>query len=836
MTVSQVEKPCSSSDVGVSWSDGAIRLRDKELFGEQPGELCVIFLRRVFTLDEVKRVEIDRDQSTAQIHYEPGHIELSDILHRLASAIHSRIPRDATTLSDGIVTKDLSGSLRRIKIQRFGKVLTTWDIVHDRPGRIRLRHETIRGDAILARRIQEDVENGSGVIACSVWQLTGSVLIRFDPGLTNPSRLLRILDRARLTPTSSNDKLLNPKPRGFGLANTSVAMAVTGEVAAPILLPACAILLVGSNLGTLYTAGRQLMRGQFGLPVIYTGIVAAALTSGQFISCAVMSWMLTFWRRKSRDQMANARRGLLGDILHRPRYVRLVVPDGIDVEVLVDDLKPTDVIRVSAGDLILADGRVLEGRGLADERMVRGVEGLVRKQPDDEVFAGSTLRLGELHIEVLRHGSDTRAAALARATLAAITDPHGLRTPARHGETFAEQTVAPTLAMAGLGLLVGDVTTAGAILAPDYATGPGLAFPLETMQVIALCIRHGIVIRDPQAIERLATADLLLLDHHPALERTELELDTVTVFSGHAEEKLLGYAAAAFHDLDDERAAVLRGECSTRRIALLDLQPTDFATDVTLLDGNDCIKVGDLGPRARGRSKPRQQGDLGRTKLEPPDSLMVGINGRVAGLIHFRRSDRLELASALDRLRSKRNLQVGIVSESPDPILAPLSASLGADFHLGGQSADDRIHFLQSCRRRGFKVAYVGDCRANPRAAAEAHVAISLVAGGFSDLDLDHDPAPIWLLEPRLAKLGEIWDIAHINRQRLKVAHRYALIPNVLCVAGAFVWGFTSLTSVVVTNLAIYGTYLRMASSIRSLEHQISRSSSHRQFLARGKP
>jgi len=215
---------------------------------------------------------------------------------------------------------------------------------------------------------------------------------------------------------------------------------------------------------------------------------------------------------------------------------------------------------------------------------------------------------------------------------------------------------------------------------------------------------------------------------------------------------------------------------------------------------------------------------------------MVGINGRVAGLIHFRRSDRLEAASALHRLRSKRNLLVGIVSESPDPILAPLSASLGADFHLGGRSADDRIHFLQSCRRRGFKVAYVGDCRANPRTAAEAHVAISLVAGGISDLDLDHDPAPIWLLEPQLAKLVEIWDIAHIHRQRLKVAHRYALIPNVLCVAGAFVWGFTSLTSVMVTNLAIYGTYSRTAGSIRSLEHQISRSSSHRRYLARGKP
>ena len=216
---------------------------------------------------------------------------------------------------------------------------------------------------------------------------------------------------------------------------------------------------------------------------------------------------------------------------------------------------------------------------------------------------------------------------------------------------------------------------------------------------------------------------------------------------------------------------------------------------------------------------------------------MVGINGRVAGLIHFRRSDRLEAASALHRLRSKRNLPVGIVSESPDPIAGPLVGNRWARTSTWAASRRTiGFDFLRSCRRRGFKVAYVGDCRANPRTAAEAHVAISLVAGEASDLDPDHDPAPIWLLEPRLAKLGEIWEIAHIHRQRLKVAHRYALIPNVLCVAGAFVWGFTSLTSVVVTNLAIYGTYSRTAGSIRSLEHQISRSSSHRQFLTRGKP
>ena len=98
---------------------------------------------------------------------------------------------------------------------------------------------------------------------------------------------------------------------------------------------------------------------------------------------------------------------------------------------------------------------------------------------------------------------------------------------------------------------------------------------------------------------------------------------------------------------------------------------------------------------------------------------------------------------------------------------------------------------------------------------------------------MDRDPAPIWLLQPRLAKLVELWDIAHIHQRRLRVAHGYALIPNLLCVAGAFVWGFTSLASVVVTNLGTYGLYSRTKASIRSLEHQISKSLDPWPFLAR---
>ena len=281
----------------------------------------------------------------------------------------------------------------------------------------------------------------------------------------------------------------------------------------------CAIVLVGSNLGTFRAAGLQLVRGRLGLPVLYTSIVAATLVSGQFIASAAMNWMLTFWRHRYRKDSTDARRRLLQQIVQQPYYARLAMPEagGALVEIPIEDLKTHDVILVSSGEQIPIDGRILEGRGLIDERMVRGVDGLVRKQPDDEVFAGSTVRLGELRVEVRRPGEQTQAALLARVMHTAITAPYGTKSPTLRGETWAERTVAPTMAMAGLGLLVGDVSTAGAILRPDYASGPGLAFPLETLQAIALCMRHGIVVRDPLAIERLATADVLVIDHHCAL-------------------------------------------------------------------------------------------------------------------------------------------------------------------------------------------------------------------------------------------------------------------------------------------------------------------------------
>ena len=246
----------------------------------------------------------------------------------------------------------------------------------------------------------------------------------------------------------------------------------------------------------------------------------------------------------------------MGQIDQQPRYVRLAQPGpaGVEIEVPTDHLKPNDVILVSAGEQVPVDGRIVEGHGLVDERMVRGVSGL---SADNQATKSSparsfmTARCTSRYCDKDRQHISPRWPGLPRRRRRRLA---ARAAPTLRGERFAEQTVPSTMALAGLGLLVGDVSTALAILRLDYASGPGMAFSLEALQAIALCVRHGILVREPEAIERLATADLLVFDDHLALERAELEVDAVEIFPGHSEDKLLCYAATAFHDLDDERA------------------------------------------------------------------------------------------------------------------------------------------------------------------------------------------------------------------------------------------------------------------------------------------
>src|SRR4051812_8856909 len=92
--------PSPEAEVPVlSWAVGVIRLRDPRLFAPHRAEALGSFLQRIFRLDEVRSVEIDRAVATATIDYAPEDLGVAEALARMAGAI-GRVPGTGEALPD----------------------------------------------------------------------------------------------------------------------------------------------------------------------------------------------------------------------------------------------------------------------------------------------------------------------------------------------------------------------------------------------------------------------------------------------------------------------------------------------------------------------------------------------------------------------------------------------------------------------------------------------------------------------------------------------------------------------------------------------------------------
>ena len=201
---------------------------------------------------------------------------------------------------------------------------------------------------------------------------------------------------------------------------------------------------------------------------------------------------------------------------------------------------------------------------------------------------------GDFRVETLSGGIRPAGAALARVALAATHPPaRGQDAHARGGE-FRDPGRRADPGDRRPGLSLGGVPTALAIMTADYASGPGLAYPLESAQPSRSASSRASW-SATRALDRLAKVDVLLLDHHPRPRGPRAGSGLGARLPGHTEFQVLRFAASALKDLEDERTLALRAACRSRRIPLLDRIATEFGTDVTLHHRGQVIKVGNLG-------------------------------------------------------------------------------------------------------------------------------------------------------------------------------------------------------------------------------------------------
>jgi Cu+-exporting ATPase len=443
----------------------------------------------------------------------------------------------------------------------------------------------------------------------------------------------------------------------------------------------------------------------------------------------------------------------------RPERAHLL-PDGIRrtgiTDVSVDELLPGDVVRVLPGERFAADGTVVQGSTQADESMLTGEAMPVLKEVGDGVTGGSLNGEGVVEVKVRAIGAQSVLAQI----IALVQDAQAGKAPVQRLVDQVAAVFVPVVLVIALATMLGWLWTgapmeealihAVAVLVIACPCALGLATPAAIMAGTGVAAKHGILIKDAQALEIAHKVDTVAFDKTGTLTEGHPRLLVIEAVAGVDELAVLQAAAALQAQSAHPLARAVVEAAAARALTV----PADAASDVQAVSGRgsqgtvqgsrlalgslrwmDELQV-ELGPLAARAQKLQQQG----SSVSALVSQAAGATGwSPMALLAFGDEPKAGAAAAMAELRAA-GMRLFMVSGDN------LGAALAMAARLGLRAADgeviaevlpgDKAAVVKRLKEGGHVVAMVGDGVNDAPALASADVgmAMSHSQGGSSDV------------------------------------------------------------------------------------------------------
>jgi Cu+-exporting ATPase len=421
----------------------------------------------------------------------------------------------------------------------------------------------------------------------------------------------------------------------------------------------------------------------------------------------------------------------------------LVVLDGEETEVPIEDVTVGDVVVARPGERVAADGTVVEGRSYVDESMVTG-EPMAKLKVEGRAVVGGTLnRSGTLRFRADRVGRDTLLAQIIRM----VEEAQGSRPPIqriadRAVSWFIPVILAIAIAAAALWYLAFGSTTVFAvtvlvsILVIACPCALGLATPTAITVGIGRGAELGLLIKNGEALEVSEGLTSVVFDKTGTLTQGSPEVvDVVPVDDDGTE--LLTLAAAAE-----------RGSLHPLAEAIVSRAESD-GLDVPPAEGHQAIDGKGVSANVEGRrilvgSRRLMEDrgvDIGETteiarKLESQGRTVVFVSAddRPLGVLTIADSVRATSATAVRELKAM-GLDVAMITGDNKATGEAVGRSLGIDRVLSEVLPQDKALEIRRLQEMGEVVAFVGDGINDAPALAQANVGIAV--GGGTDVAIE---------------------------------------------------------------------------------------------------
>jgi P-type Cu+ transporter len=460
----------------------------------------------------------------------------------------------------------------------------------------------------------------------------------------------------------------------------------------------------------------------------------------------------------------------------------LVVRDGKEVKVPLEQVVVGDTIVVKPGEKIPVDGIVIAGVSAVDESMITGESIPVDKKEGDRVIGATINTTGTLTIRAEKVGKDTALANIVKIVEEAQGSKASIQ---RMADVISGIFVPIVVGIAVLAFIVwyffvapGDLPkaleVAIAVLVIACPCALGLATPTSIMVGTGKGAEHGILFKGGEYLEETHKINAVLLDKTGTVTKGKPEVTDVIEF----QEGMLAYAVSAERGSEHPLAQAIVEYGKRQQIAV---KPFEHFTALAghgieaIIDGKRVL----VGTRKLMKENSvdilRHEERMVRLEAEGKTAMLVAIDGELAGIIAVADTIKKNAKAAIQALK-RLGIDVYMVTGDNERTAKAIAKQAGIDHVYAEVLPEDKANIVEKLQREGKRVAMVGDGINDAPALAKADIGMAIGTG----TDVAIETADVTLVGGDLAHIPKAIELSRKTMANIRQNLFWALFYNTI--------------------------------------------------------
>ncbi|AMW06841.1 hypothetical protein GEMMAAP_12950 [Gemmatimonas phototrophica] len=526
--------------------------------------------------------------------------------------------------------------------------------------------------------------------------------------------------------------------------------------------------LIVTGLPVAWRTFRGMLRGQFAADVVAMLAIVGALLLEQPLAGLVVVLMQTGGEALDAYAVARASNAVEALEADAPTTAHRVV-EGRVTDIAAAMIVPGDALLIRPGELVPADGVVIDGTSHVDTSRLTGEPVPVRVAAGARLFSGSINQDGAITLRAERRSQESQYAKIVDLVRSAQASKSPLQ---RTADVWAVWFTPLTLVACGVAWLVShDWSRVLAVLVVATPCPLILAAPVAIIGGINRAAKRGIIVRHGGALEGLAKVDTAVFDKTGTLTVGKPRIAHIVVEHNGAVLDLLGKAAAVEQGSGHLLARVIVAEAEERGAPLMnatELQESAGRGIRGRVQG-ETVFVGapDYVREALLELSPVTAGVLSRMEHDGTGlRAYVGTDGGAVARIEFADQLRPELAPMFAELRALGIADLHLLSGDKADNVRTIAEAVGITQYAGDLKAQDKVTRVTALEKAGRTVMMVGDGTNDAPSLSTATVGVALAGHGGGVVA---EAADVVLLVDDPSRIPEA---VRIGRRSLRIARQ----------------------------------------------------------------